>query len=84
VIHSVRYHCTHSGTEFICRFSDLLTRNRDTSVSIVTRLQAGRPGLDSQQMQWWAFFSVRHRIQTGSGAHLASYSVRTGGYFPRG
>jgi hypothetical protein len=28
------------------------------------------------------YFSLRHRIQTGSGVHLASYPMGTGGYFP--
>jgi len=27
-------------------------------------------------------FSPRHRIQTGSGAHLTSCSVAAGGFFP--
>jgi hypothetical protein len=29
-------------------------------------------------------FSLRHRVQTGSGAHSASYSMGTGGSFPGG
>jgi hypothetical protein len=29
-------------------------------------------------------FSLRHRVQTGSGAHPASYSIGTGGSFPGG
>jgi hypothetical protein len=28
-------------------------------------------------------FSLHHRLQTGSGAHPASYSMGTGGSFPR-
>jgi len=28
-------------------------------------------------------FSLRHRVQTGSGAHPASYSVGTGRLLPR-
>jgi len=27
-------------------------------------------------------FSLHHRVQTGSGAHAASYAVGTGGSFP--
>jgi len=27
--------------------------------------------------------SPRHRVQTGPGAHPASYSMNTGGFFPR-
>jgi len=29
-------------------------------------------------------FSLRHRVQTGSGTHPASYSMSTGGSFPGG
>jgi hypothetical protein len=29
-------------------------------------------------------FSLRHRVQTGSGAHPASYPMGTGGSFPAG
>jgi hypothetical protein len=29
-------------------------------------------------------FSLHHRIQNGSGAHLASYPMGTRGYFPGG
>jgi hypothetical protein len=29
-------------------------------------------------------FSFHHRVQTGSGAHSASYPTGTGGSFPRG
>jgi len=29
-------------------------------------------------------FSLRHRVQTASGAHPASYSMGIGGVFPRG
>jgi hypothetical protein len=29
-------------------------------------------------------FSLHHRVQTGSGAHPASYSVGTSGSFPGG
>jgi hypothetical protein len=28
------------------------------------------------------FFSIRHRVQTGSGAHSAPYSMSTGGSYP--
>jgi hypothetical protein len=54
--------------------------SRGSSVSIVTRLQAGRSGFDSRQGR---VFSLRHRIQTDSGAHPASYSIGTGASFFR-
>jgi hypothetical protein len=44
---------------------------RDSSVSIVTRLRAARPGFDCGQ-------DLRHRI-TGPGAHPTSYAMRRGG-----
>jgi hypothetical protein len=59
-------------------------RSRGSSVSIETRLRAGWPGFDSQQWQWWDFFFLRLRVQTGSGAHPLSYPMETEGYFPRG
>jgi hypothetical protein len=55
--------------------------NRDSSVSIVTRLRAGRPWFDFLQGQ--GLFSLHHCcVQTGSGAHPASYPMATGGSFP--
>jgi hypothetical protein len=45
------------------------------------RLQAGRPGFDTQQ---GIDFSLLHNVQTGSGAHPASYPVGTAAYFPGG
>jgi hypothetical protein len=41
-------------------------------------LRAGQPGLDSRQGQ---DVSLIHNLQTGSGAHPASYPVSTGGSF---
>jgi hypothetical protein len=39
-------------------------------------LRAARPGFDSRQGQ---DFSLLHNVQTGSGAHPASYPMGTGG-----
>jgi len=44
--------------------------------NIVTRVRAGRPRFDSWHGH--GFFSLRHRVHTASGAHLASYSMGTG------
>jgi len=44
--------------------------SRDSSVSLVTRLQAGRPGFESRVGQ--GFFYFRHRVLTGFGVHVAS------------
>jgi hypothetical protein len=57
-------------------------RNGKSSANIVTRLQTGRPEFDSRQEL--GFFSPRHRIQTGSGTHLVSYSVSTEDPFHEG
>jgi len=54
--------------------------SRCISVSIEIRLRVGRPGLIYRQGQLWTFF--RHRIQTGSETHPASYPLGTGGFFP--
>jgi hypothetical protein len=53
--------------------------SHDSSVSIVTRLRVGRPGFDYRQEQ--QFYSLSHRVQTGSGAQPAFYPVGTGGGF---
>jgi hypothetical protein len=54
----------------------------NSSSSIGTRLGVGRSGFDSQQVA--GNFAPHHRLQTDSGAHPASYSTGTGGYFPVG
>jgi hypothetical protein len=41
-------------------------------------LRAGQPGMDSRQGQ---DVSLLHDVQTGSGAHPASYPMSTGGSF---
>jgi len=68
---------SHSGSLY---FRVSKTNSRDSSVSIVTRLQAGRPGFDIRQGA--GNFSLRHRVQTASGAHTASYPMDTGFSFP--
>jgi hypothetical protein len=45
-------------------------------------LRAGRSEFDSRQGQ--EIFLLLHSVQTGSGAHLVSYSMCTGDYFPGG
>jgi hypothetical protein len=50
-----------------------------SSVSVETRLRAGRAEFNSPQGQWWDFFSLRYRVQIGSRANPASYPMRTGG-----
>jgi len=55
------------------------TGSRGSSVSIVTRLRAGRPASISGRGR---DFSLHHCDQTFSGAHPA-YQTGTGGSFPR-
>jgi len=50
--------------------------------SIVTWLRAGRQGV--RFLAGVGIFSFRNQVQTGSGAHPASYSIYTCGSFPRG
>jgi len=47
------------------------------SVILETRLRAGQPGFNSRQGLWWNF-SLRRRVQTGSGAHATAYPLGTG------
>jgi len=58
------------------------TRMRKSSDCIVTRLRVGRPEFDSWQRQ--RIFSLRHRVQTGSGVHSASNAVGSEGSIIRG
>jgi hypothetical protein len=55
-------------------------KSRDGSVSIATRLWTGRSGL--RYPTGTGNFSLRHRLQTDSGAHSASYPVGTTCSFP--
>jgi hypothetical protein len=69
-------------TYFILRSNILLRKNRDSSVGVATGY-----GLDDRMngvriSAGVGNFSLRHRVQTGSGAHPASYSVGTKGFFP--
>jgi len=50
--------------------------SRDSSVGIATGY-----GLDDRMIGSWDFF-LRHRVQTDSGAHPASYPMSIGGSFP--
>jgi hypothetical protein len=58
-----------------------LDMSRDSSVSIATGYRLDYRG--SIPGGGWEF-SLRHRVQTGSGPHTASYPMGTRGSFPRG
>jgi hypothetical protein len=57
-----------------------IVRSRSSSVSMETKL---RDWITGVQFSVMGFFSLRHRVQTGSGAHSASYPMGTVGPFPR-
>jgi hypothetical protein len=53
--------------------------SRYTSVSIVTEVRAGRPGLYSRERE--GFSSLRQIVHAGSGAQPASYPMGIKGFF---
>jgi hypothetical protein len=55
--------------------------SRGSSVSIVTGPRTGQPGFHCQHEQG-RYFSLCHRVQTGSGAHSASYPMGTAALSP--
>jgi hypothetical protein len=59
-------------------------RSRDSSVGTATRLRAGRPRSQGSIPDRGKTFSLLYNIQTGPGAHPASYPMGTGGSFARG
>jgi hypothetical protein len=59
-------------------------KSQGSSVSMETRLRAGRPGFNSWQGKWWDSFSLHHLVQTDSRSHPASYEIGTGGSYLRG
>jgi hypothetical protein len=63
----------HSGLLKIKVFKDIYLYQ-----NIVTRLRAGQPGFDSRK---GLEFFLRHRVQTGSRVHPASYPMGTRGSF---
>jgi len=62
----------------------MLRKSCSSSVSIQNKLRDGRPGFVSRQEHSDDMFSLRHRVQTGSGAHQASYPMGTLGSYPGG
>jgi hypothetical protein len=52
--------------------------SQDSSVNMVTRLRAGRPGFDSRLGK---VFLYRHRVHISSGAHPAFSPMSNGGCF---
>jgi hypothetical protein len=62
---------------YLHKFLSFDIRGRDSSVSIVTGYEPDGPGIETR---WGARFSAP--VQTGPGAHPASYTMGTGS-FPR-
>jgi hypothetical protein len=58
--------------------------NRDSSVGIETGYGLDDWGSRVRFPAGAGNFSLQHRVQNGSGAHLASCPMGTGGYFPGG
>jgi hypothetical protein len=56
--------------------------SRDSAVGIATALRAGRPGVEEYESRQGQDFSPLYVVQTGSGAHPASYPMGVGGSFP--
>jgi hypothetical protein len=63
-------------------FTTLGGRSRGSLVNVLIRLRAGGTRFESRQ--GLTFFSLLHRVQTGSGTHPASYSVGIEGSFLAG
>jgi hypothetical protein len=59
----------------------LNVRNWESSIGTAIRLQAGWPE-NRRTIQDSGRFSVLHIVQTGSGVHLTSYKMGTGGSYP--
>jgi len=57
---------------------NILSRREDISVNTVTRLRAGPPSLCVSTPVKGIKYFYSESIQTGPGAHPASYSVGTG------
>ena len=72
--HLVRY-AEIGWTDSECRFCFFLYVGRDSSVGIATRYGLDGPGIGCQ---WGARFSGP--VQTGPGAHPASYTMGTGSF----
>jgi hypothetical protein len=66
-------HQFHSFTTFHHRKYSLITVRRDSTVGIATRYWLDSPGIEPR---WRRTFSAP--VQTGSGAHPASYTMDTG------
>jgi hypothetical protein len=65
-------------------FEDVIVKSRDSSVGIALGYRLDDRGSRVRFPVGAGNFSLHHRVQTGSGAHPASYPMGTGGSFTRG
>jgi len=73
-LHTLNRAILNTAIGDVCR-TVLVLQGRDSSVGIATRYGLEGPGIESR---WVANFSAP--VQTGLGAHLASYTMRTGSF----
>jgi hypothetical protein len=59
-------------------------KSRDSAVRIATGYGLGDPWVGVKESRQDQEFSLLHSVQTGSGAHPASYTMGTGSSFPGG
>jgi hypothetical protein len=62
----------------------MVCKSRNSSVGIATDYELDDRVIGVGILAGAGIFSLLHRVQNGSGAHIASYPVGTGGSFPGG
>jgi hypothetical protein len=62
----------------------MVVKSRDDSVGIATDYRLDDRMIGFRILAGAGNFSLRHHVQTGSGAHPVSYPMGTGGSFPGG
>jgi hypothetical protein len=77
-VHAYSHGCVCSPRKVKMPEYSVLLISLHSSVNIVTGLWAGRQGFDSRKGQ--GILSLRHRVQTGSGAHPAFVQWERGGH----
>jgi hypothetical protein len=68
---------------FLCIVASL-SGSQDSAVSIATGYGLEGRGITEFESRWEQDFSPLHAVQTGSGAHPASYPMDTGDSYPGG
>jgi hypothetical protein len=73
---------TAGSKEFFKCFISYFVKSRDSSVGIALRYGLGDRGSRDRFAADAGNFSLRYRVQNGSGAHPAFSPIGTGGSFP--